>query len=158
MKSSMPFMGVRVPVMRKTARAVFDRYPPACAGEWQETILALWREATYREQRYAAVELAAVLVGGAGLAVVPHVLLEEPLAELLHGWGLAVHVPGGRRVAAALSLRDGRLRPGAGRRRVGANPSSRTGSQRPGVSLRNSRRRRWKAAACAAGRLFWISQ
>ena len=51
-------MGVRVPVMRKTARAVFDRYPPACAGEWQETILALWREATYREQRYAAVELA----------------------------------------------------------------------------------------------------
>ena len=58
MKSSMPFMGVRVPVMRKTARAVLDRYPPACAGEWQETILAMWREATYREQRYAAVELA----------------------------------------------------------------------------------------------------
>ena len=21
--------------MRETARAVFDRYPPACAGEWQ---------------------------------------------------------------------------------------------------------------------------
>ena len=58
MKSGMPFMGVRVPVMRKTARAVFDRYPPAGAGEWRATILALWREATYREQRYAAVELA----------------------------------------------------------------------------------------------------
>ena len=28
MKSSMPFMGMGVPVMRKTARAVFDRYPP----------------------------------------------------------------------------------------------------------------------------------
>ena len=58
MKSNMPFMGVRVPVMRKTARAVFDRYPPTGAGEWRATILALWREATYREQRYAAVELA----------------------------------------------------------------------------------------------------
>ena len=58
MKSSMPFMGVRVPVMRKTARAVFDRHPPAGAGDWRATILALWREAAYREQRYAAVELA----------------------------------------------------------------------------------------------------
>ena len=51
-------MGVRVPVMRKTARAVFERYPPVCADNWRATILALWREATYREQRYAAVELA----------------------------------------------------------------------------------------------------
>ena len=58
MKSSMPFMGVRVPVMRKTARAVFDRYPPAGAGDWRAAILALWREARYREQGYAAVELA----------------------------------------------------------------------------------------------------
>ena len=58
MKSSMPFMGVRVPVMRKTARAVFDRYPPAGAGDWRATTLAMWHEATYREQRYAAVELA----------------------------------------------------------------------------------------------------
>lgn len=53
MKSSMPFMGVRVPVMRKTVKAVFERHPPTGAGEWQATILALWREATYREQRYA---------------------------------------------------------------------------------------------------------
>ena len=58
MKSSMPFMGVRVPVMRKTAQAVFDRYPFSGADEWRATILALWRQATYREQRYAAVELA----------------------------------------------------------------------------------------------------
>ncbi len=58
MKSNMPYMGVRVPVMRKTARTVFNHFPPADVGEWQATILALWREAAYREQRYAAVELA----------------------------------------------------------------------------------------------------
>ena len=58
MKSAMPFMGVRVPVMRKTARAVFDRHLPAGADEWRATILALWREAGYREERYAALELA----------------------------------------------------------------------------------------------------
>ncbi len=51
-------MGVRLPIVRKTAQAVFDRFPPTDAAEWRATILALWREATYREQRYAAVELA----------------------------------------------------------------------------------------------------
>ena len=58
MKSAMPFLGVRVPVMRRTARGVFDRRPPPSAEVWQATILALWREAGYREQRYAAIELA----------------------------------------------------------------------------------------------------
>ena len=58
MKSAMPFQGVRTPVMRRAARAVFDRLPPASAAAWQATILALWREAGYREQRYAAIELA----------------------------------------------------------------------------------------------------
>jgi len=58
MKSAMPFMGVRVPVMRKTARAVFDRDPPASFDDWRDTILMLWHEATYREERYAALELA----------------------------------------------------------------------------------------------------
>ena len=33
-------------------------YPPAGAGDWRATILALWREARCREQRHAAVELA----------------------------------------------------------------------------------------------------
>ncbi len=57
MKSDLPFMGVRVPVMRRTARAVFNRHPAGNAGDWIATILAQWREAKYREHRYAAVEL-----------------------------------------------------------------------------------------------------
>ena len=57
MKSSMPFMGIRAPVMRRTARAVFNRHRPGIPGDWMATILALWREARYREHRYAAVEL-----------------------------------------------------------------------------------------------------
>ena len=58
MKSAMPFLGVRTPAMRRAARAVFDRLPPPSAAAWRATILALWREAGYREQRYAAIELA----------------------------------------------------------------------------------------------------
>ena len=58
MKSDMPYMGVRVPLMRKAARTVFSRFPPADAIEWRSAVRALWHGATYREQRYAAVELA----------------------------------------------------------------------------------------------------
>ena len=58
MKSAMPFLGVRVPVMRKAVRAVFDRPPPPTLEVWRATILALWREAEHREERYAAIELA----------------------------------------------------------------------------------------------------
>ena len=57
MKSTMPFMGVRVPVMRKTARAVFRSHPPRSGAEWQATVRTLWREARFRELRYAAIEL-----------------------------------------------------------------------------------------------------
>ena len=53
----------------------------------------------------------AVLVGSAGLAVVRHVVLEEPPAELFHGRRLAARIPDGRRVAAALGLRDRRHGP-----------------------------------------------
>ena len=114
MKSSMPFMGVRVPMMRKTARAVFDRCPPNDSDEWRATILALWREARYREQRYAAVELAVhrpflrwlnvdsvplleeLIVDGAwwdyvdriAPAGLGHVLSAEPkpMAAMMRGW------------------------------------------------------------------------
>ena len=57
MKSSMPFMGVRVPVMRKTARRIFSDRPRSSAMVWQASILEIWRHARYREQRYAAIEL-----------------------------------------------------------------------------------------------------
>ena len=60
---------------------------------------------------------ASVLVGSAGLAVVRYVVLEEPLAELLHGRGLAARISGGRRVAAALGLGD--RRHGSSPRRLG---------------------------------------
>jgi 3-methyladenine DNA glycosylase AlkD len=54
MKSTMPYAGVTVPVLRRLTRAA-----PALAGAdaWHDTVLTLWREATVREERYAAHEL-----------------------------------------------------------------------------------------------------
>ena len=57
MKSEMPFLGVTVPRCRQVARSLFKVHPLPNAREWESAILALWRNATYREERYVAVEL-----------------------------------------------------------------------------------------------------
>jgi len=54
MKSEMPYAGVTVPLLRKLVRGA-PRV--ASASSWRDTVLALWREATMREERYAAQEL-----------------------------------------------------------------------------------------------------
>ena len=58
MKSAMPFHGVPTPVLRKVARAVFAEEPFASAAHWRTRVLALWRGAQFREERYAALLLA----------------------------------------------------------------------------------------------------
>jgi 3-methyladenine DNA glycosylase AlkD len=57
MKSSMPFYGVQKPVRAKLARGVFDAHPLDSFDAWERTIQALWRDATYREERYMALAL-----------------------------------------------------------------------------------------------------
>lgn len=58
MKSAMPFLGVRVPVVRATVRqAARDA---ADAGMLVHTALTLWREAEFREERYAALAVMAL--------------------------------------------------------------------------------------------------
>lgn len=56
MKSAMPFLGVRMPVVRTVAKRLAKQ---ADAETLRGTALELWREATRREERYAA----AVLTG-----------------------------------------------------------------------------------------------
>ena len=58
MKSAMPFLGVQKPGREEIARAVFAAHPLEGFDEWRDTVLRLWREATYREERYLAIRLA----------------------------------------------------------------------------------------------------
>lgn len=58
MKSAMPYLGVRTPVFRKTVRPLLVARPLGSLEEWRDTILVLWRKARYREERYAAIEIA----------------------------------------------------------------------------------------------------
>jgi 3-methyladenine DNA glycosylase AlkD len=55
MKSEMPFLGVQKPARAALAREVFT---PLDFETWRATVLTLWREATYREERYMALALA----------------------------------------------------------------------------------------------------
>ncbi len=57
MKSEMPFYGIPTPVRRKTSRNVFKDNKPWTFEKWTSSILQLWRCASYREERYCAIDL-----------------------------------------------------------------------------------------------------
>ena len=58
MKSAMPFYGVPAPTQKRLWREVFAAYPLKTSAQWQRVVLDLWRRASFREERYAAVGLA----------------------------------------------------------------------------------------------------
>ncbi len=55
MKSATPFLGVRVPAMQTLPRGEARLRPFATSADLIDTVLRLWREAAYREERYAAI-------------------------------------------------------------------------------------------------------
>ena len=57
MKSAMPFHGVDVKTLRQVCRRVFAGHSVAGAAAWRRDVLAIWRGAKFREERYAAIEL-----------------------------------------------------------------------------------------------------
>jgi 3-methyladenine DNA glycosylase AlkD len=57
MKSEMPFYGVQKPARDLLARELFAAYPLGGFDDWRDTVLALWREAARREERYMAIAL-----------------------------------------------------------------------------------------------------
>ncbi|MBV9505071.1 MAG: DNA alkylation repair protein [Acidobacteriia bacterium] len=57
-KSKMPYLGVSTPVLRETIRPIFAAHVLESFEAWRGTILELWRKARYREEWYAAIELA----------------------------------------------------------------------------------------------------
>jgi 3-methyladenine DNA glycosylase AlkD len=57
MKSAMPYHGVPSTPMRAAVHAVFKEHPVEDFGTWRDDVLGLWRGATHREERYAAIAL-----------------------------------------------------------------------------------------------------
>jgi len=60
MKSAMPYLGVRGPEVRRIVHAAAKVRPPVTTDALARTAAAMWREAAYREERYAATALLGV--------------------------------------------------------------------------------------------------
>jgi 3-methyladenine DNA glycosylase AlkD len=58
MKSTMPYHGVPAPVMGRLCKSAFAELQFDTVAQWQAQVLALWRGAHFREERYAALHLA----------------------------------------------------------------------------------------------------
>jgi 3-methyladenine DNA glycosylase AlkD len=58
MKSAMPYFGVRSARVKTACREVFATYAFDDPEVWRADVLGLWRAATHREERYAAIALA----------------------------------------------------------------------------------------------------
>src|SRR5262245_27311996 len=57
MKSSVPYHGVPTPALRALCKRLFADVALPSAAVWQREVLALWRGAEFREERYAAINL-----------------------------------------------------------------------------------------------------
>jgi len=57
MKSAMPCLGVSAVPLRQACKALFKDLSWPDAAAWQADVLAIWRGAQVREERYAAIEL-----------------------------------------------------------------------------------------------------
>lgn len=60
MKSAMPYLGVSAVPLRQTCKRVFAGLTWSDRAAWEADVLAIWRGAGFREERYAAIELADV--------------------------------------------------------------------------------------------------
>ncbi len=58
MKSETPYLGVQAVPLRAALRPLFAKPRLQSFEEWRDTVLGLWRRARFREERYAAIELA----------------------------------------------------------------------------------------------------
>jgi len=57
MKSELPFRGVASPARKALCARLFAAHPLSDVDTWRATVLTLWREAEFREERYVAVDL-----------------------------------------------------------------------------------------------------
>ena len=58
MKSAMPYRGLTMAQLRTTVRSLLAEVTWADRARWEATLRALWDQAAYREERYAALVLA----------------------------------------------------------------------------------------------------
>ena len=106
MKSAMPFLGVRVPEVRRLTKSAARSGPPADVDDLERSARRLWDEATFREERYAATELTALRLAQGRLELLP---LYEHMAVTGAWWDHVDEVA--HRVGAVLAVHPDEVEP-----------------------------------------------
>jgi len=107
MKSEMPYRGVSSPEQKAIWKAVFTAHPLGSSDEWQLVALTLWRDATFREERYGAVALTGLrqYVSYRTMAALP--LFEEMIVS--GAWWDFVDAIAGRQLGDILRAEPSRM-------------------------------------------------
>lgn len=86
MKSALPFFGIAAPLRRQLQGAAVKAHPCADAATLALTVATLWDEATHREERYAAAELARMAPHGRLLDLSLLPMIERMIVEANRMW------------------------------------------------------------------------
>ncbi|HJK91949.1 MAG TPA: DNA alkylation repair protein [Polyangiaceae bacterium LLY-WYZ-15_(1-7)] len=97
-RSELPCWGVKTPLRRKRVKEVVDAHPLEGFAAWRDTIRTLWDEATHREERYAAIQLARARpyrrhIGPGALPLFEHLVVTGAWWDLVDE--IASHLVGG---------------------------------------------------------------
>ncbi|MGN7199973.1 DNA alkylation repair protein [Arthrobacter sp. SAFR-044] len=104
MKSALPSLGVRVPGVRRVVAQAARTYPPQSAAQLRATVLDLWRTSTFREEKYAAIDLTADRLVAADLDMIP---AYEEIIRTGAWWDFADGVSG--RICTLLQAHPGEM-------------------------------------------------
>lgn len=107
MKSTMPYRGVSSPEQKAIWKAVFAAHPLSSMDEWQDTALALWREATFREERYGAIALTGLRQYAAYRTMASVPMFEEMIVT--GAWWDFVDAIAGRQLGDVLRVEPARM-------------------------------------------------
>jgi 3-methyladenine DNA glycosylase AlkD len=106
LKTTEPCLGVRLPEVRRLTREAAVADPPPTAADVARVAGTLWREAAYREERYAAIEVTGLPVAGGALELLP---LYEEMITTGAWWDLVDGISG--RIRDLLLAHPDQLRP-----------------------------------------------
>jgi 3-methyladenine DNA glycosylase AlkD len=108
MKSAMPYLGIQTPELRAIFSRLFAAHPIETAADWQGACLRIWREAQFREERYAAIALAGFRLYRPFQTLETLVMYEEMIVS--GAWWDFVDAIASKRLGALLSAYPGRMR------------------------------------------------
>jgi 3-methyladenine DNA glycosylase AlkD len=108
MKSAMPYHGVAATPLRAVCKRVFAGLE-LTASSWRDAVLAIWRGARFREERYAAIELTGVRAARPFQTAGALALYEELI--VMGAWWDLVDGLATKRVGDLLRAHPGAIRP-----------------------------------------------